>query len=371
MRERHERPGRARAASPWASAVVVACALHFSHCPSVTSGPGTGCVSGQADTVGRFFPTLRSKENVLLVRLDETESGIATTAKYVREYVAPSTGPTTLLSQLSIDQCTCVRDLDGARCDADAGLTAPGPTICDLPEPHTCDDEPQACPSILLRGLGARPPPCPADAGCLATCVPDLTDTECDADGGEICHATSIGGLCSYPLELRFDADAGLMQPVRPIDPASLPDNAPLTFLLQPLVASEGTTAPRCPVIERRVNVEFVPRTRVVSPAPGARVRRADGLPIEWVRADAQFVLIQLRGRRGDVARTLACRPPDRARGNERDAFRIEPALLQELDPGSVTLEAIRLNAVQSDVTPINSVVVYTTSTRSVPLTLE
>ena len=371
MVERGRRAARRRT-SPWFAAGVVVCALHFAHCPSVTSGPGTGCVSGQTDTVGRFFPTLPSKANVLLVRVDEDESGISPTATYVREYVAPAVGPTTLLTQLSIDQCTCVRDLDGARCDTDTGLAAPAATTCDAPAPHPCDNEPQPCPSILLRGLGARPPPCTADAGCLATCVPDVTDTECDADGGEICHTTTIGGLCSYPLELRYAPAAGRMLPVRPIQPASLPDNAFLTFLLQPTATPSNTaTAPKCPTVERRVSLAFVPRTVVLAPTAGARIRRSEGLAVDWVRGEAQFALIQLRGKRGAIARTLACRPPDRARGDERDAFRMNASLLAELDPGSVTLEAVRMNAVQSDASPLNSVVIYTTSTRSIQLTLE
>lgn len=326
--------------------LVVVAALHFVHCPSVTTGPGTGCAPHQSDTIGRLFPVLPSRANVLFVRIDETENAIVPSAVFVARYEPPPVSPLGLLPQLGVGDCTCVRDDDGKRCDSTEAVVPPA----------VDGGVPQACENLRILGIGAHRPVFGAP-----TCV---VDSECAM--GEVCFSQA----CSRPHVLAFDAAAQrhVADPMT-IDPQLLNEGSILTIEMTP-TPTTIEDPPQCPAEQKTFDIRFLQRTALLAPSPGAAVPRSAPLAIRWTGTGASFVLVQVRGTRAGVRQTVACRPIDRT-GDEQAGFDVPASTLAELGAGAGTVELYRINAAQTVVARLDSANAYVISTRVVPVTLE
>ena len=359
------------------TAIVVVVAMHAAHCPSVTSGPDTGCVrSGKpggvndgsaVEVVGRLFPELPKDAPVVVLRIDETPSGIVPTAQYIYKYEPALADPLNILPQLGVDECQCIRG-DGQVCDADAGTpiaTTPGTSI--------------GCAPIDVLGLdpytpSADAPSCVFDCECDNSC-PNLVGGDAGArhDGrvGARCIETRTGRLCTVPLFLTYDeVQQKYVAPTGSISPVGGIEKLLLTVELQPLaVLDGGLAAATCPASGvNTARLTTVTRTAIDEPASGATVIRGQDLVVKWGRDPANFagfVMALVRGTKSGETRTVMCRGLDVA-----GQVVVLGWQLAHLDPGSVQLEVQRLNAASISAAPAQGGSLLSVSTRAIPLTL-
>ncbi len=340
---------------------VAALALHAAHCPSVNSGPDTGCVrtgkpggvnDGAIETLGRLFPELPKESPVVVLRIDETEAGVVPTAQYIDKYEPGPTDPLAILPQLGIDECQCVR-ADGQVC-ASTNAATPG-------TPGT----PVGCGQIRILGIDPHPP-----ANGFETCIFD-PDCNLDADGGAIPRTDEfrercIDRKCTRPLILDYDpaqqryvASGGTILASGPLE------RIDLTIELYPQMDS---SAPRtCPTASiATAKLKTVTRTVITTPASGASVSRGQDLDVGWAGGGAGFVMAIVRGHGGGEDRTVLCRGLD---FNEK--VTVQAPQLARFDAGQVSLELLRLNAVPILAPPTQGGSILSVSTRSIPIVLQ